>query len=416
MTYAARHALVHADVVIGYQTYIDQIRPLLSPHQEVIARPMQSELSRAQQALERATQGQRVVLVSSGDIGMYAMAGPVFELLHQQPPTAPVPEVTVLPGVSAFQAAAARVGAAINHDLCTISLSDLLTPWAVIVQRLHAAASGDFVVALYNPRSKGRTDHLAQALDVLRQHRPPTTPVLFARNVSRPDEQLHRTTLAEADPTIVDMLTVVLIGNRQSYWSGDLFITPRGYLAPPPTPEPDPQSNVAPNTPIHPDHPPHPTYPIVLTQMQGVPVLVVGGGAVAERKVRGLREVGAAITVISPTLTPQLAAWVDATEITWLPRRYVPKDVTSTTAVRPTLVIAATNEPDTNRAIAADAAAQGVLCNVATDPTLGTVHLPAVYRHNELVVAVSTAGTDPAQARDVRDRLAAFWQQEGKRE
>lgn len=320
MTYAARHALVHADVVIGYQTYIDQIRPLLSPHQEVIARPMQSELSRAQQALERATQGQRVVLVSSGDIGMYAMAGPVFELLHQQPPTAPVPEVTVLPGVSAFQAAAARVGAAINHDLCTISLSDLLTPWAVIVQRLHAAASGDFVVALYNPRSKGRTDHLAQALDVLRQHRPPTTPVLFARNVSRPDEQLHRTTLAEADPTIVDMLTVVLIGNRQSYWSGDLFITPRGYLAPPPTPEPDPQSNVAPNTPIHPDHPPHPTYPIVLTQMQGVPVLVVGGGAVAERKVRGLREVGAAITVISPTLTPQLAAWVDATEITWLPR------------------------------------------------------------------------------------------------
>lgn len=98
------------------------------------------------------------------------------------------------------------------------------------------------------------------------------------------------------------------------------------------------------------------------------------------------------------------------------PARYVPKDVTSTTAVRPTLVIAATNEPDTNRAIAADAAAQGVLCNVATDPTLGTVHLPAVYRHNELVVAVSTAGTDPAQARDVRDRLAAFWQQEGKRE
>jgi cobalt-precorrin 5A hydrolase/precorrin-3B C17-methyltransferase len=227
MTSAARQALAAAAVVIGYQTYIDQVRPLLSPHQETIARPMQSEMERAQQAIDLAAAGQCVALISSGDIGMYAMAGPVFELLHQH--SGPVPEVQVIPGVSAFQAAAARVGAAINHDLCIISLSDLLTPWERIEARLHAATQGDFVVALYNPRSKGRNWQFARACEILRTHRLPTTPVVLARNVTRPDEQITRTTLADLDPAQADMLTVVLVGNRQSYWSGAMLVTPRGY-------------------------------------------------------------------------------------------------------------------------------------------------------------------------------------------
>lgn len=403
MTLAARAALQHADVVIGYQTYIEQVRPLLRPTQEIIARPMQSELARAQQAIDRARAGRRVVLISSGDIGMYAMAGPVFELLHQHAGRAPA--VQVLPGVSAFQAAAARVGAAINHDVCTISLSDLLTPWEVIEQRLWAAAAGDFVVALYNPRSNGRAWQLPRALDILRPARPAATPVLLARNVTRPDEQLIRTTLAEVDPTQADMLTVVLIGNRQSYWSGEILITPRGYY------QPAPQA-VQPVQPVGTgaDAPAHATtYPITLSQMHAAPVIVVGGGLVGERKVRGLLAVGAQVTLISPDATPQLRAWAAEQRIIWEQRCYQTGDL----AGSPVLVVAATSERAVNAAVAQAAATLGLLCNVADVPAEGNVHLPAVYRAADLVVAVSTAGVSPARARQVRDQIAALVQQEG---
>ncbi len=398
MTLAARAALQHADVVIGYQTYIEQIRPLLHPTQEIIARPMQSELARAQQALDLAIAGRRVALISSGDIGMYAMAGPVFELLHQH--TGRAPTVHVLPGVSAFQAAAARVGSAINHDLCTISLSDLLTPWEVIEQRLWAAAAGDFVVALYNPRSNGRDWQLPRALDILRPARPPATPVLLARNVTRPDEQLIRTTLADVDPTQADMLTVVLIGNSQSYWSGKIFVTPRGYYqSPSQAMQPSAQAEPAYAT----------TYPINLTKMQAAPVVVVGGGLVGERKVRGLLAVGARVTLISPDATPHLRAWAAERRISWEPRCYQTGDL----AGSPALVFAATSERAVNAQVAHDAATLGLLCNVADVPDEGNVHLPAVYRADGLVVAVSTAGVSPARARQVRDQIAALVQQEG---
>ncbi len=394
MTLAARTALQHAEVVIGYQTYIEQVRPLLRPTQEIIARPMQSELARAQQALDLAIAGRRVALISSGDIGMYAMAGPIFELLHQS--TGRAPAVQVLPGVSALQAAAARVGAAINHDMCAISLSDLLTPWEVIEQRLWAAAAGDFVVALYNPRSNGRDWQLPRAFDILRPARPPATPVLLARNVTRPDEQLIRTTLAEVDPTQADMLTVVLIGNSQSYWSGESFITPRGYYQPPPV-----QPSAVPE--------PATTYPINLTQMQAAPVIVVGGGLVGERKVRGLLAVGAQVTLISPDATPHLQAWAAERRISWVPRCYQAGDLASS----PVLVVAATSDRTVNAQVAQDAATLGLLCNVADVPAEGNVHLPAVYRAAGLVVAVSTAGVSPARARQVRDQIAALVQQEG---
>jgi cobalt-precorrin 5A hydrolase/precorrin-3B C17-methyltransferase len=394
MTLAARDALTSADVVIGYQTYIEQVRPLLSPQQEIIARPMQSELERAQQAIDFATAGRRVALISSGDIGMYAMAGPVFELLHQRGEQNDTPVVQVLPGVSAFQAAAARVGAAINHDLCTISLSDLLTPWEVIERRLWAAAEGDFVLALYNPRSKGRDWQFARACDILRTSRPPETPVVLARNVTRPDEQIIRTTLAAVDPAQADMLTVVLVGNSQSYWSGETMVTPRGYH----------QSH---GVTLRPESH-HPTYPINLAQMQDVPVIVVGGGLVGERKVRGLLAVGAKVMLISPDATPQLRAWADTARIQWQARAYQPGDLNA----RPALVFAATSERAANAMVAQDAATLGLLCNVADAPEEGSFYLPAVYREAGLVVAVSTEGVSPGRARQVRDQLSELLQQE----
>ncbi len=398
MTLAARAALAHADVVIGYQTYITQIRPLLAPHQEIIARPMQSELERAQQAIDLAATGRRVALISSGDIGIYAMAGPVFELLAQRGWSGQSPTVRVLPGVSAVQAAAARVGAAINHDLCTISLSDLLTPWEVIEQRLWAAAQGDFVVALYNPRSKERDWQLARARDILLTGRPATTPVVLARNVTRPDEAITLTTLADLDPTQADMFTVVLIGNQQSYQADTHIITPRGYYAQPGSGASQQRDPAA-----------HLTYPISLAQMHGALVVVVGAGPVGERKIRGLLAVAANVLLISPTATPQVQAWAAEGRIQWQQRCYQTDDL----AQRPILVFAATNVRAVNAQIAQDAAALDILCNVVDAPHESTFHLPAVHRADGLVVAISTDGVAPARARQMRDRLADLLQDEG---
>jgi cobalt-precorrin 5A hydrolase/precorrin-3B C17-methyltransferase len=198
LTHLAQDALQTAEVVIGYQVYIEQIRPLLDEtRQEAIISPIGDELERAKQAVALAQAGRRVALISSGDIGIYAMASPVFEVLRQQNWRGDNPEVAVYPGVSAIQATAARLGAPLGHDFCTISLSDLLTPWSVIERRLQAAAWGDFVIAFYSPRSQKRDWQLPAALDILLAHRSPTTPVAIARNVTRPDEQISLTTLAE---------------------------------------------------------------------------------------------------------------------------------------------------------------------------------------------------------------------------
>ncbi len=388
---AAQQALAAAEVVVGYQGYLEQARPLLRPGQEVRAWPIGSEVKRAEEAVILAEAGRRVAVVSGGDVGIYGMAAPVFEVLRQRGWDGRCPEVAVYPGVTALQAAAARLGAPLGHDFCAISLSDLLTPWPVIERRLVAAAWADFVIALYNPRSRRRPDHLRRALGIIARYRQPETPVAFARNVARPDESVRLTTLAEADPAWADMLTLVIVGNSESYALAERMVTPRGYTGKPARAEPS--------------VPPHPgvetVYPVVLTRVAGAPVVVVGGGQVAERKVRGLLAVGARVRVVSPEATEAIRAWAAEGRLVWEPRPYRSGDLLGTR-----LAFAATNRREVNAQVAREAAELGVLCNVADAPEEGDFHLPAVWRGEGVVVAVSTAGADPARARAVRDRLA----------
>jgi len=230
MTPAAQTAVNRADAVVGYSLYIDLIAPLLRPGQIVEAMPITQERQRAQRAIALANWGLSVAVVSSGDCGIYGMAGLVLELLRETGWDGRVPMVEVFPGVSAVQAAAARVGAPLMHDFCTVSLSDLLTPWEVIQKRLEAAAIADFVVALYNPRSQKRIEHLVKAREIFLQHRPKETPVAIARSVYREDEQITLTTLEKMLEVPVDMLSAVLIGNKSTAFYEDWMITPRGYL------------------------------------------------------------------------------------------------------------------------------------------------------------------------------------------
>ncbi|PSN11701.1 precorrin-3B C(17)-methyltransferase [filamentous cyanobacterium CCT1] len=229
ITPAAKGAISQADVVIGYGLYIDQIRPLCRPGQIVEPWPITQERQRADRAIDLAQWGLNVAVVSSGDCGIYGMAGLVLEQLQGGGWDGKTPSVEVFPGISALQAAAARVGAPLMHDFCAISLSDLLTPWEVIVKRLQAAAAADFVVALYNPKSKTRTEQIAIAHRIFMAQRSPDTPVAVVKSVYRADEVIHRTTLAELLEAPIDMLTVVLIGNQSTRRHGPWLITPRGY-------------------------------------------------------------------------------------------------------------------------------------------------------------------------------------------
>jgi cobalt-precorrin 5A hydrolase / precorrin-3B C17-methyltransferase len=420
MTLAAREALAAADVVIGYRTYVDLVRPLLAPHQQVIAGPMRQEMPRAEQALDMAAAGRRVAVISSGDVGIYAMAAPVFEALHQR--GGPAPDIAVFPGVSAFQAAAARLGAPIGHDFCAISLSDLLTPWEVIERRLWAAAAGDFVVALYNPRSHTRTWQLERARAILRTERAADTPVALVRNATRPDETMIRTTLADMDTTQADMVTVVLVGNSQSYQDGAWMVTPRGYVSGRRGRGEDAGTRSGEDAGTRSGEDagtrggedaaaePLPVYPLTLTKIQDAPVLVVGGGVVAERKVRGLLAAGAAVRLISPDMTPTLRAWAAAGRIVWEQRAYQPGDVQRGGWV---LVFAATSERAVNQQVAHESEQAGLLCNSADAPAEGNFHVPASYRGNGLVVAVSTGGASPARAAQVRDSIAEWLHDDG---
>ena len=230
MTPAAQTAVNQADAVIGYSLYIDLLAPLLRQGQIIEAMPITQERQRAERAIALANWGLTVAVVSSGDCGIYGMAGLVLEMLRQTNWDGKTPKVEVFPGVSAVQAAAAKVGAPLMHDFCTISLSDLLTPWEVIEKRLEAAAVADFVVALYNPRSQKRVEHLVKAREIFLKHRPGETPVAIARSVYRDDEQITLTTLEKMLEVPVDMLTAVLIGNKSTGVYEDWMITPRGYL------------------------------------------------------------------------------------------------------------------------------------------------------------------------------------------
>ncbi len=226
---------------VGYGLYLD-LAADLQAGKTLHRFPLGAEEERVRTALTLAGQGRNVALVCSGDPGIYAMASLVFELADPEGSDATLPdgarraEIVVVPGISAVQAAAARAGGMIGHDFCCISLSDLLTPWAAIEMRLAAAAEGDFVVALYNPRSLRRRHQLPRALEILRAHRPADTPVVVAHSLGRPDERIEIATLADFDPETVDMMSVVLIGATatRAFAAGDgrlRVYTPRGYAA-----------------------------------------------------------------------------------------------------------------------------------------------------------------------------------------
>lgn len=230
MTPAAQSAIAIADVVIGYTLYMELISPLFHPGQIIESLPITQELQRAKRAIDLANWGLTVAVISSGDCGIYGMAGLVLEELSLQGWDGKIPGVQVFPGITALQSAASRVGAPLMHDFCAISLSDLLTPWEVIEKRLKAAAMADFVIALYNPRSQNRIQQLVQAQQIFLQHRDGNTPVAIARSVYRENEEIMVSTLDKLLDLPIDMLTVVIIGNQSTRNHADWMITPRGYL------------------------------------------------------------------------------------------------------------------------------------------------------------------------------------------
>ncbi|MDP2371873.1 precorrin-3B C(17)-methyltransferase [Rhodoferax sp.] len=229
MTLRARAAIAEADVVVGYVTYIKLVADLLED-KEVIRKGMTEELDRAVHALERAREGKKVALISSGDAGVYGMAGPTYEVLFQAgwTPETDV-EVEVVPGASAINACASLVGAPLTHDFCSISLSDLLTPWPAIARRLDAVAAADFVVALYNPKSGRRTQQIQHAQELFLRHRRADTPVVVVKSAYRRRQNIEFTTLDKMAECDIGMLSTVLIGNSHTFVRDGLMITPRGY-------------------------------------------------------------------------------------------------------------------------------------------------------------------------------------------
>jgi len=229
MTRRARQAIEQAHVVIGYVTYVKLIANLLAG-KEVIQGGMKHEVDRCRTACHKARQGKTVALISSGDIGIYGMASPAYEVLLESgwTPKSDL-EVEVIPGASALSTCAALAGAPLSHDFCAISLSDLLTPWPVIARRLEAAASADFVLALYNPKSLHRTRQISDAREILLRHRAPDTPVAIVRSAYREQQHVDMTTLDAMLERDIGMLTTVLVGNSNTYTREGLMITPRGY-------------------------------------------------------------------------------------------------------------------------------------------------------------------------------------------
>jgi len=227
MTPAAGEALGAAEVIVGYQTYLDLI-PEFLVDKEVLASQMMKEVDRCRKALDLAAQGRIVALVSGGDPGIYAMAGLVFEMAREQSVTV---DIEVIAGIAALNACAARLGAPLMHDFAAISLSDLLTPWEKIERRLEAAASADFVVVIYNPKSKKRSEHIVKAREILLAHRSPETPVGIVTAATRENERIVLTTLGKMLESEIDMQTTIIVGNSMTFaWQG-FMVTPRGYAA-----------------------------------------------------------------------------------------------------------------------------------------------------------------------------------------
>ena len=224
MTIEAADVLKKCDVIIGYTVYIDLVKDHF-PEKEFLSTPMRKEVERCVMAFEEANKGKTVAMICSGDAGVYGMAGLIHEVGKEYPETA----VQVIPGVTAAVSGAAVLGAPLIHDFCLISLSDLLTPWETIENRLHAAGTGDFVCCIYNPSSVKRHDYLRKACDILLQHKSADTVCGIVNNIGRDGETVKVLPLRELRETEVDMFTTVFIGNSQTKVIDGKMVTPRGY-------------------------------------------------------------------------------------------------------------------------------------------------------------------------------------------
>lgn len=226
LTGRARRAIEEADLVVGYTAYIALIRDQF-PDKEMTSTGMKKEVDRCRLAVEAAVEGKNVAVVCSGDSGVYGMAGLIYEVAQDYPPI----DIEVVPGITAACGGAAVLGAPLTHDFAVISLSDLLTPWEKIQKRLEAAAAADFVICLYNPRSRSRSDYLQRACDILLTQKAPDTVCGFVQNIGREGERAVTLTLAELrENTEVDMFTTVFIGNSETALMSGKMVTPRGYL------------------------------------------------------------------------------------------------------------------------------------------------------------------------------------------
>ena len=234
-TPAVTARLAEATDIVGYDTYLAMVDPSNRARRHSSGNRVEAE--RARQALDLADAGGDVVIVSSGDPGVFAMASAVLEQLELHPDRWDDVEVDIQPGITAAQAVASRVGAPLGHDFCVISLSDVLKPWEVIERRLDAAAAADFVIALYNPRSGHRPHQLTDAMDIIGRHRAPSTPVVVGRNVGRDTEAITVTDLAHLDHASIDMSTIVVVGSSNTRLldraRGSCLYTPRSYDAVP---------------------------------------------------------------------------------------------------------------------------------------------------------------------------------------
>ncbi len=225
ITPAALEAIRQSDTVVGYRTYLDLI-PELLVGKEVLSSEMMKEVERCRECLELAAGGRKVALVSGGDPGIYAMAGLVFELARERGDRL---RIEVIPGIAALNACAARLGAPLMHDFAAISLSDLLTPWPLIEKRLAAAAQADFVIVLYNPKSRKRAEHIVKARELILGHRGPDTPVGIVTGATRENESVVLTTLGTMLTAEITMQSCVIVGNSMTFTWEHCMVTPRGY-------------------------------------------------------------------------------------------------------------------------------------------------------------------------------------------
>ncbi len=222
MTAQAKQVITEVDTIVGYKTYIGLIKPLIS-QQVIIENGMRGETARCQEALKRSRAGEKVAVISSGDSGVYGMAGLIYELSDGKD------EIEVIPGVTASIACAATLGAPLMHDFCHISLSDLLTPYDTIMKRIKHAAAGDFVICLYNPKSKGRPHHIENAIAIIREEQGSDLWVGLVKNAGRDHQSHHIFKIDAIDYSLIDMTSLVIIGNQSTQIIHEKMVTPRGY-------------------------------------------------------------------------------------------------------------------------------------------------------------------------------------------